>query len=96
MSCAVGHRHVPDLAFLWLYYRPSDVAPIRPLAWELPDATGEALKSNKQTNKQKKYSNTFSGLDCPLPVYQQENSQQLLRCPTLIIIFNGRGSCMRH
>ena len=30
---------------LWLWRRPSAVALIRPLAWELPYATGAALKS---------------------------------------------------
>ena len=29
---------------LWLWCRPAAVAPIRPLAWELPYATGAALK----------------------------------------------------
>ena len=33
---------------LWLWHRPAAVAPIRPLAWELPYATGAALKSEKK------------------------------------------------
>ena len=37
---------VKDLVLLWLCCRLA--APIRPLAWELPYAEGEAL--NKQTN----------------------------------------------
>ena len=43
---------VKDQALPWLWCRPATVAPIRPLAWELPHAVGEALKSktNKQTN----------------------------------------------
>ena len=31
--------------------RPAAVAPIGPLAWELPYATGAALKSKKVKNK---------------------------------------------
>ena len=42
-----------NLALLWLWCRPAAIALIRPLAQELPQASGEALK-NKQTNKQKK------------------------------------------
>ena len=39
---------------LWLWRRLTAVAPIRPLAWESPYATGEALKS-KETKKPKTY-----------------------------------------
>ena len=35
---------VKDLALLWLWYRPAAVAPIQPLAWELPYAMVVALK----------------------------------------------------
>ena len=35
-------------ALLWLSYRPAAVAPIQPLAWELPYAMGTALKSRKK------------------------------------------------
>ena len=38
-------RWVKDLALLWLCHRLAAAAPIRPLAWELPCATGAALKS---------------------------------------------------
>ena len=44
ISCGVGHRHSSGLALLWLWHRPAAVAPIQPLAWELPYAMGEALK----------------------------------------------------
>ena len=43
---------VEDPVLLWLWCRPSAVAPIRPLAWERPYAIGAALKNKK--NKQKK------------------------------------------
>ena len=48
MSCGVGHSCSLDLALLWC--RPTAVAPIRPLVWELPYARGVALK-DKQINK---------------------------------------------
>ena len=43
---------VKHLALLWRWCRPVATAPIRPLAWEPPCATGAALKS-KRANKQK-------------------------------------------
>ena len=43
-----GHRCCLDLALLWLWCRPAAVAPIRPLAQELPYATGVALKKKIQ------------------------------------------------
>ena len=38
---------VKDLALLWLWRRPAAIAPIQPLAWELPYAAGVALKRQK-------------------------------------------------
>ena len=35
---------VKDPGLLWLWCRPAAIAPIRPLAWEPPYATGAALK----------------------------------------------------
>ena len=48
MSYGVGHRHSSDLALLWLWCRHATTAPIRPLAWEPPYATGVALKRPKK------------------------------------------------
>ena len=47
MSCGVGHRPGSDRAWLWLWRGPVAIAPIRPLAWEPPYATGAALKDKK-------------------------------------------------
>ena len=47
MSCGVGCRHGSDLTLLWLWYRLAATAPIRPLAWEPPYATGTALKEKQ-------------------------------------------------
>ena len=48
VSCGVGGRHSSDLVLLWLWHRLTAVAPIRPLAWEPPYATGAASKSKKK------------------------------------------------
>ena len=51
MSCGVGCRHGSDLMLLGLWCRPAAVAPIQPLVWEPPCATG-AAPQEKQANKQ--------------------------------------------
>ena len=38
---------VKDLVLLWLWRRPAATAPIQPLAWERPHASGTALKKKK-------------------------------------------------
>ena len=53
MSCGVGRRRSSDLALLWLWHRPVATAPIKPLAWEPPYATGAALKRTKDKKKKK-------------------------------------------
>ena len=44
VSCGVGQRLGSDLALLWLWHRPVVAAPIRPLTWDPPHATGAPLK----------------------------------------------------
>ena len=44
MSCGASHRGGLDPLLLWLWRRLAAVAPIQPLAWELPYAMGAALK----------------------------------------------------
>ena len=53
MSCGVGRRRSSDLALLWLWCRPAETAPIRPLALEPPHATGVALVMAKRQRKRK-------------------------------------------
>ena len=53
MSCGVGCGCSSDPTLLWLRRRPAVIALIGPLAWELPYASGAALK--RQKNKNKKY-----------------------------------------
>ena len=51
MSHGGGCRRGLDLVLLWLWCRPGAAASIRPLAWEAPYATGEALKRQKTKKK---------------------------------------------
>ena len=53
MSCGVGHRRGSDPALLWLWRRLAAAAPIQPLAWEPPYATGVALEKAKRPKKKK-------------------------------------------
>ena len=57
MNCTVGRRCGLDLPLLWLWCRLAATAPIQPLAWELPYATGAALKKKK---KRKVANTTYS------------------------------------
>jgi len=54
MSCGVGCRHGSDPSLLWLWRRPVATAPIRPLAWEPPYATGAAQEMAKRPKKKDK------------------------------------------
>jgi len=51
VSCGVGCRCGSDLALLWLWCRSAATAPIPPLAWELPYATGAALKKTERKRR---------------------------------------------
>ena len=52
MSSGVSRRCSSDPELLWLWHRPASLAPVPPLAWELPNAAGVVLKRKK---KKKKY-----------------------------------------
>ena len=53
MSYGVGCR-LWDLVLLWLWYKLAATAPIRPLAWETPNAMATALKTPKKKKEKKK------------------------------------------
>ena len=55
MSCGVGCRRGLDPMLLWLWCRLAATAPIGPLAWEPPYATGAAQEMAKRQKKKKKY-----------------------------------------
>ena len=46
----VGHRCGSDPVLLWLQCRPAAAVLIRPLAWELPYATGVIIKRKEKKN----------------------------------------------
>ena len=54
---------VKDLALLWLWCRAAAVALIQSLAWELPHAMGEALKSKKKKKKKKRQNSGWLYID---------------------------------
>jgi len=56
VSCGVGRRRGSDPELLWLWCRPVAIAPIRPLAWEPPYATGVAQEKAKRQKKKKSWS----------------------------------------
>ena len=62
VSCGVGHRHISDLALLWLWHRPVALSLIQPLAWELPYATSRALKKT-QKNMVLAQKQTYSSME---------------------------------
>ena len=47
MSCGIGRRWGSDVTLLWLWGRPSAIAPIGPLAWDPPYALGAALRKRQ-------------------------------------------------
>ena len=64
MSCGLV-RHSSDAALLWLWCRPAAIAPIRPLAWEPPYASGVALEKTKRQKEKEKlpYVHLFFGVE---------------------------------
>ena len=61
VSCGIGHRRGsdPSWLWLWLWLWPAAVAPIRPLAWEPPWATGAALKIWKKKKDGRGFSSSL-------------------------------------
>ena len=47
-------QQVNDPALLWLWHRPAAIAPIRPLAWESPQAVGIGCGCGPKKPKKKK------------------------------------------
>ena len=60
---------------LWLWCRPTATAPIRPLVWEPPYATGAALEKSKKRNLQT--INPGEGVEKSEPSYTMENSMEV-------------------
>ena len=54
MSCVVGGRCISDPTLLWLWHRPAAVAPVQPVAQELPYTADTDLKGKRKKKKKKK------------------------------------------
>ena len=52
VSCSIGHKCGSDPSLLWQWYMLAAGAPIWLLAWELPYASGVALKNQKKKKKE--------------------------------------------
>ena len=50
---------VKDPVLLWLWYRLAAVAPIQPLAWETPYATGALKKKKRARERERERENFF-------------------------------------
>ena len=72
-----------DPVLLWLWCRPAAAAPIWRLAWELPYATGGALKRKKKNKRWSSYGNTWA---VPLMIF----FLCLLEIPAIDIHFESR------
>ena len=57
-AVGIGCRHGADPALLWLPCRLVAAAPIWPLAWEIPFATGDQ-KKGKEKKERKNLKNPF-------------------------------------
>ena len=84
MSCGVGCRRGsdPELLWLWLWRKLVTTAPIQPLAWEPPYATGAAQRNSKK--KRDKYQDLFGnleegwgGLQSPIKLNKTESTGDL-------------------
>ena len=60
VDCGEGSRHSSDPRLLWLWPRLAAVAPIQPLAWELPYASGAAPPPPPKKAKKKKTNKKLS------------------------------------
>ena len=65
VSCGIGHRHGSGPTLLWLWRRLEAAVLIQPLTWELPHASGVALK-NKQTTTTTTTTNELGKVKCLL------------------------------
>ena len=86
MSCGVVCRHGSDPALVWLWCSPAAVALIRSLGWELPYASGVALKKKKKQNKTKPTKNPLIYLIRFIPVL---SSSATLKIPFQRLLFHA-------
>ena len=70
-------RCCSDLVLLWLWCKLTARAPIRPLAWEPPYATGAALKRPKKKKKshQQQWAWGLQPAEVPFPPSQRQHAK---------------------
>ena len=90
MSCGVSQRRGSDLALLWLWRRLAAIAPIRPLAWEPPDATNAALK-RQNNNNNKKLCYSLEALDLTISLLFSGELIGLIYFKSLDLLFEFPG-----
>ena len=96
MSCPVGRRCGSDPELLWLWCRPAAVAPIRPVAWELPYAVSVALKKDQKKKKKKKKENLWtSSVFIHLPSAEHFININLKRCSLILLCKNIQSNVQR-
>ena len=88
MSCGVGHRRGSDPTFLWLWRRSAAVAPTRPLAKGLPNATGTVLKKKKflKLKKGRKKNSKCEDLSLPICTPYRTKSSMMAKTTSITII----------
>ena len=86
-------RQLSAPVLLWLWCRSAAVAPIQPLAWELPYAMGIALKRPKKKKKKKE---THLLCDIPAKGSQPEFNHETLSDKPNLEIFCKIFLCQGH
>ena len=70
MSCDVGGRRSLNSMWLWLWCRLATTALIQPLAWELLQVAGAAVKRKKKKKKKKPTHISEGSLEFPVETRQ--------------------------
>uniref|UniRef100_A0A8D0S463 L1 transposable element RRM domain-containing protein n=1 Tax=Sus scrofa TaxID=9823 RepID=A0A8D0S463_PIG len=77
MSCGVGCRRGSDPVLLWLWHRPVATAPIQPLVWEVPYATGVAQEKAKNKTKQNKTKDIGNKLEAKMDNLEETLTKEI-------------------
>ena len=80
MSYGVDRRRSLDSELLRLCCKPAAAALIGPLAWELPYASGAALKKKKKSKQNKTHTHNV----------KSANTRALLRNQESVVLYNSK------
>ena len=87
VQCCHDPIHGLDLVLLWLWYRLAAVAPMWPLAWEPPHASGAILKSKKK-KKEKRQRTPLQWYSLLKWVFPQQTSERLIIPASAFFLFS--------